>query len=166
MKSPLALLLLFALSGCGVGSDDPDEKSEGRDERKSRRTLEKKYADVAEDFAAAVVAKDYDRAYGHMSSWYRKEIGPSEYRKSITRYRDHVQGTVTSRVRASDDPPEEVQKQATTELFVGDRKVRALIREEFIIDFRVSGDNEGWALVGWLIEEDGKVRILNYYQDD
>lgn len=154
-----ALLALVAACGGGEGGGSAD------DEDAPKRTLSKPRQEFAASFAQTVVNKDYKAAYGMMSTYYRNNLSYEEFLESITRYRDSVPGKLEVKIRASDDDPKSLPEDAMVQLLVHDEKVRTSILDEFILDFRT--EDEGfWVLVGWIVEEEGKLKILNYYQDD
>jgi hypothetical protein len=155
----VAVGVIWVAAGCGSA-----EKAAESTSGKAARALEPKHAETASAFAGAVAGRNYDLAYAFMSEQYKREIGHEEFVKSISRYRDGYETPPGFSVRASDDDPAQLKDDPVMTLFVGDPAVRAQVRDEAIIDFRVGTD--GWTLIAWLIEEQGQVRILNYVQDD
>jgi hypothetical protein len=155
----LVVAALWLAAGCGSA-----EKAAETNPGKTARTLEPRHAEAAATFASAVAGRNYELAYGFMSELYKRDVGHEEFLSSISRYRDGYQAAPTFTVKASDDDPAQLKDDAVMTLFVGDPAVRALVRDEAIIDFR-DGSN-GWTLIAWLVEEQGHVRILNYVQDD
>jgi hypothetical protein len=162
MRSSVRLRLVVAIwLGAGCGSA---EKTAESTSTRTARTLAPKHAEVASTFASAVAGRNYELAYALMSELYKRDIGHEEFLTSISRYRDGHETPPEFTVRASDDDPAQLKDDPVMTLFVGDAAVRAQVRDEAIIDFRVGTD--GWTLIAWLIEEGGQVRILNYVQDD
>lgn len=163
MSWPVRPWLLVAIIGLAAGCGSA-EKAAHTPHAKSARALDPKHAEAASAFASAVAGRNYELAYGFMSEMYKRDIGHEDFLKSIARYRDGVDTPPTFVVKASDDDPAQLKDDPVMTLFVGDPAVRALVRDEAIIDFRV-GEN-GWTLIAWIVEEQGQVRILNYVQDD
>ena len=155
--------LLAISAACG---EEPGGKQNPKPapKEKPNRPLDKRCVQLVESFAQAVVAKNYEAAYRCMSDRYQRDVGRDEFLKSISRYRDGVQGALTWTVRVGEDDPKNIKNDAVAQLFVGDPKIRESIIDEAIIDFKTGG--EGWGLVLWCIDEAGSIKILNYYQDD
>ena len=151
--------VVWLAAGCGSA-----EKAAQAPPAKSARALEAKHAEAASAFASAVAGRNYELAYGFMSELYKRDVGHEEFLESIKRYREGYETPPRFTVKASDDDPAQLKDDPVMTLFVGDAAVRALVRDEAIIDFR-DGEN-GWTLIAWLVEEQGQVRILNYVQDD
>ena len=163
MRWTVRLWLVVAVVWLAVGCGSADKAGEPTP-AKSARSLEPKYAEAASAFASAVAAGNYELAYAFMADLYKRDVGHEEFLSSISRYRDGYQMPPAFVVRASEDDPAQLRDDPVMTLFVGDAAVRAQVRDEAIIDFRVG--SEGWTLIAWLIEEQGQVRILNYVQDD
>jgi hypothetical protein len=155
----LVVAAIWLAAGCGS-----TEKAAAPTPAKSARTLEPRHGEAASAFASAVASRNYELAYAFMSEMYKRDVGHDDFLQSISRYRDGYETPPTFVVKASDDDPARLKDDPVMTLFVGDAAVRAQVRDEAIIDFRL-GDN-GWTLIAWLIEEQGQVRILNYVQDD
>jgi hypothetical protein len=163
MRCPISLRLVVAVMWLAAGCGSAEKAAESTS-AKSARTLEAKHAEAASACASAVAGRNYELAYAFMSELYKQDVGHEEFMKSISRYRDGFERTPEFVVRASDDDPRQLKDDPVMTLFVGDAAVRAQVRDEAIIDFRV--DTDGWTLIAWLVEERGQVRILNYAQDD
>ena len=155
-------ILLLALAACGDGSSSDRTGL-------SKRPLKKEHQDLIVRFTEAVVRKDYQAAYQEMASDYQSEVGWDEFQKSISRYRESAGAVPTYTISATEDDPKTIAKDSVVELFVPEAK-RGRIVEEVAVHFKVKGKgDEGdgfWALIGWIVEESGSWKILNYYQDD
>jgi hypothetical protein len=155
----VALLpLVLALASCpGAGGA---AKGAGR-------TIKKSHEQLMTAFARAVVAKDYDAAFGCTSASYQRDVGRSNFLESIRRFREGVEDGKAVRfgLGTAEEDPAALKDDTMVKLLVGDEKERASIVEEVIVEFSVSQE-EGWTLVAWIVEEGGASKILNYYQDD
>jgi hypothetical protein len=159
---PLLLALLLALPSCG--------KDESKDPvGLSKRPLQKEHLDLVTRFADAVVRKDYKAAYENMAPDYKSEVGWDEFQKSISRYREAAESTPTYTISATEDDPKTIAKDSVVELFVPEAK-RGRIVEEAAIHFKAKGKGEDadgfWALICWVVADQGGWKILSYYQDD
>jgi hypothetical protein len=151
------------LASCGEG-----KKGGGAPDGLSSRPLKPEHRELVRRLAEAVVRKDYRGAYETMSEGYRRDIGWTAFEESIRRYREAATNPPRYEIRATEDDPKKIDKEGVVELFVP-AALRGRIVEEAAIHFSVresDGEEGFWALVCWIIEEDGAPRILNYYQDD
>jgi hypothetical protein len=165
----------LVLAACGGDSDDGSgpspavpKKRGGAPEGLSNRPLKAEHRALVTRLADAVVRKDYKAAYEQTSQTYRKDLGWDEFLKSISRYRGAAVNPPTYGIWATEDDPKQIQKDSVVELFVP-APFRSRIVEEAAIHFDVKesdGTDGFWALICWIVEEDGAPRILNYYQDD
>jgi hypothetical protein len=137
----------------------------GGEPEKPKRTLAFKFQDVARRFGDAVIAKKYREAFSMMAADYQIQVGWDEFEKSISRYRDHVPGSLQVTIEATEEDPSTLKDDTMVGFLVPEAQ-RSKILDEAVLHFDPEGDEEGWALVMWFVEENGAVRILNYYQDD
>jgi len=148
------------LSGCGAkgGAAAAPEAGSG---------LKKPHEDMATAFARAVVAKDYDGAFGCTSSHYQSSVGRADFLKAISIYRDRFgpELKLAFKLRASGSTPEQIRADKLMMSFVTDESARAGIVEEVSISFDPEGEVDGWLLVAWIVEEGGAPKILTFYQE-
>lgn len=137
----------------------------GEASKPKERALSVAHADLANRFGQAVLAKDYTAAYALTSESFKKDIPFDEFKESISRYREGVEGKLTFTAQATEEDPKQIQEDSLVQMFVSDPKLRESIQEEVVLHFEVA-EGEGWALVFWIVSEGGLPRILNYYQDD
>lgn len=150
-------IFLLALAACG-------ESSSSSSDGLSKRALLPEHRELVVRFAEAVVRKDYKEAYKELSAEYAKEVGWEGFLESIRRYREGAGSAPTYTLSATEDDPKKIAEDGVVELMVPEN-LRGRIAEEVAVHFNVK-DEEGWALICWLIDEGGTWKILNYYQDD
>ena len=146
---------LLAIGGCGKPAREA--ASAGASPKKTANADGKTQA-FLQNFASAIVARDYASAYEAVAAERRASLTQQDLEEAFRHYRDGLPDSLKTDVQV-----DAYDKEAAP--MVPD-EVRDRVVSEGTIHFEPGGDAEGFTATVWIILESGEPKLAAFYVED